>query len=131
MSVDAPGAAVVLGFLAHYAPRHAIDSVIGKVSPTGQNGKRWPGQSLLRSRLLPDRVFLFRKTEIPAMVFTLNPYRCCMMNLPSATRDENALGPRPNALDPSLCDLEESGPVAPEVRPKGGRRGEKIWKWAL
>jgi hypothetical protein len=41
-------------------------------------------------------------------VFTLNPYRCCMMNLPSATRDENALGPRPDALDPSRCDLEEA-----------------------
>jgi hypothetical protein len=61
-------------------------------------------------------------------VFTLNPYRCCMINLPSATRDENALGLRPNALDPSRRDLAESGRMAPKGSPKGGQRGEKIWK---
>jgi len=50
------------------------------------------------------------------------------MNPPSATRDENALAPRPNAFGPSRRESVESGPMAPEVSPKGGRRGEKIWK---
>jgi hypothetical protein len=42
--------------------------------------------------------------------------------------DENALGLRPNALDPSRRDLAESGRMAPKGSPKGGQRGEKLWK---
>jgi hypothetical protein len=53
------------------------------------------------------------------------------MNPPSATRDENTLGPLPNAFDGSRRESAESGPTAPKVSPKGGRRGEKVWKWAL
>jgi len=131
MAVDASGAAVVLGFLAHYAPRHLIDSVTGKVSPTGQNGKAGLRPIASAESPVAGPRFLFRKTEIPAMVFTLNSYRCGMMNLPSATRDENALGPRRNALDPSRRDLAESGLMAPKVSPKGGWRRRKSLEVAL
>ena len=72
--------------------------------------------------------FSFGKPKLLLWCLLSTLYRCITMNPPSATRDENALGLRPNALDPSRRDLAESGPVAPEVRPKGGRRGEKIWK---
>jgi hypothetical protein len=49
------------------------------------------------------------------------------MNPLSAACDPNTLDRRPNALYLRRGSAE-SGSMASEVRPKGGWRGEKIWK---
>src|SRR5271163_3688670 len=53
------------------------------------------------------------------------------MNPPSATRDENALGLRSERARHLAARLGGKWPGSAEMRPKGGRLGAKVWKWAL